>query len=144
LGRADTEQASRRDGKIYPPAEVELRYQSFDARQRPPAHSISSGPAQPVDRIDRRFKPANRVGGRFDDVWSFLRYASEAKAELNSNVLLIAQCIQMKQRLPEFEQFRELVAFKGVDPVFKPIYIGGYGIDYLDFVSGGSRSRSPS
>ena len=97
-----------------------------------------------IDGSNQQTYEMYRVGGRFDEALSFLKFASEAKAELKSNVLLIAQCIQMKQTLPEYEQFKKLVGFEGVFPVFKPIYIGGYGIDYRDFVSEGVEVQKPT
>ncbi|MBR0843874.1 radical SAM protein [Bradyrhizobium liaoningense] len=97
-----------------------------------------------IDGSNQETYEKYRVGGRFDEALSFLRFAAEAKAELKSNVLLIAQCIQMKQTLPEFEEFRKLVAFEGVNPVFKPIYVGGYGVDYRDFVSDDVEVQKPT
>jgi MoaA/NifB/PqqE/SkfB family radical SAM enzyme len=97
-----------------------------------------------IDGANQETYEKYRVGGRFDEALNFLKYASEAKAELKSDILLIAQCIQMKQTLPEFEQFRKLVAFEGVTPAFKPIYIGGYGIDYREFVADGVEVQKPT
>jgi len=87
-----------------------------------------------IDGANQATYEKYRVGGRFDQALSTLRWASEAKTELNSPIAITAQCIQMKQTIDEAESFRKVADFPGVSAGMKPLYIGGYGMDYQDFI----------
>jgi len=97
-----------------------------------------------IDGINQETYEQYRIGGRFDEAYASLRHASELKAELRSPIAIFAQCIQMKQTIKDVEQYKSMMGLPGVTPIIKPIYIGGYGVDYEKFVSEGCEVQTPT
>jgi radical SAM protein with 4Fe4S-binding SPASM domain len=50
----------------------------------------------------------------------------------------------MKQTINDIEKYKSMMGLPGVITVIKPLYIGGYGIDYKKFVSEGCEIQSPT
>jgi MoaA/NifB/PqqE/SkfB family radical SAM enzyme len=88
-----------------------------------------------IDGFDQASYEKYRVGGNFEDARSFLRWAAEAKQELGSPILISAQCLAMRHTEAERQRYADLMGFPGVIVVHKPLWIGGYGMDYKEFVS---------
>jgi radical SAM protein with 4Fe4S-binding SPASM domain len=88
-----------------------------------------------IDGFDQASYEKYRVGGNYEDALSFLRWAAEAKQELNSSILIVAQCLATRHTETERQRYHAQVGFPGVSVVHKPLYIGGYGIDYKEFLS---------
>ncbi len=88
-----------------------------------------------IDGHDQESYVKYRVGGNFEEARSFLRWAAEAKQELGSPILISAQCLEMRHIEADRQRYAAAVGFPGVTVVHKPLWIGGYGADYKEFLS---------
>lgn len=108
---------------------------------------IESGLSQlifSIDGISQETYEQYRIGGRFDEAYEALKSASEIKTQLGSSIAIFAQCIQMKQTIEDVEQYKLMMGLPGVLPLIKPLYIGGYGVDYEKFIADGCEIQSPT
>jgi len=97
-----------------------------------------------IDGADQAAYERYRVGGRLDEALGFLRDCAEIKMETGSRIQIYAQCLETKDTEQQRARFDEMVGFPGVVPVHKPLYIGGYGTDYEDFVSSKADIQVPT
>ncbi len=97
-----------------------------------------------IDGVDQQSYEKYRVGGDFADAVRFLKDCAEAKQELQAPILIFAQCLQTKHTEAERERYNRIVGFPGVIPVHKPLYIGGYGVDYKEFLSSQAEVQVPT
>jgi radical SAM protein with 4Fe4S-binding SPASM domain len=97
-----------------------------------------------IDGVDQATYEKYRVGGRLDEALQFLRDCSDVKLTLGSDILITAQCLETKDTASQRGLFDQMVKFPGIVPVHKPLYIGGYGVDYKKYLASGASVQAPT